>query len=129
MPEKYADKIHVTRSALGFALTAFAALAQADIATLPSTVDSAKDSPELTEIVVTANKREESINKVGLTIQAIGTGDLQQRNLQSLQVRSVGRNPVVFRAGRKLDMFAQQVEDAAILAARVVARRAFSPVR
>jgi iron complex outermembrane receptor protein len=34
---------------------------------------------------VTANKREESIDKVGLTIQAIGAGDLQQRNVQSLQ--------------------------------------------
>jgi outer membrane receptor protein involved in Fe transport len=85
MREKYADKIRVTRSGLGLTLTAFAALAQADISTLPSTLDSAEDSPELTEIVVTANKREESINKVGLTIQAIGTGDLQQRNLQSLQ--------------------------------------------
>ena len=69
---------------IGLTFSVYAALAQADIST-DTAADSASDNSELGEIVVTANKREESINKVGLTIQAIGGAELQQRNLQSLQ--------------------------------------------
>lgn len=35
------------------------------------------------DIIVTAQKREQSINKVGLTITALGAGALQERNIQS----------------------------------------------
>ena len=37
------------------------------------------------EVIVTANKREESLSKVGLTIKAIGTDELRQQRLASLQ--------------------------------------------
>lgn len=36
-----------------------------------------------TEIIVTANKREESINRVGLTIKAVGESDLRERQITS----------------------------------------------
>ncbi len=39
----------------------------------------------LQEIIVTANKREESINKVGLTIKALGAAQLEQQHISSLQ--------------------------------------------
>ena len=39
----------------------------------------------LQEIVVTANKRQESINQVGMTIQALGGDTLQQQHVYSLQ--------------------------------------------
>src|SRR5882757_1234438 len=44
----------------------------------------AADSSVLEEITVTAQKREENINKVGLTIAAIGASTLQEQNIQSL---------------------------------------------
>ena len=37
------------------------------------------------EIVVTANKREESINKVGLTIKALGATQIQQQRINTLE--------------------------------------------
>nr|WP_087573188.1 MULTISPECIES: TonB-dependent receptor [unclassified Sphingomonas]AJW29516.1 TonB-dependent receptor [Sphingomonas sp. JE1] len=37
------------------------------------------------DIIVTANKREESINRVGLTIKAIGAEDLNRRQIRDLQ--------------------------------------------
>ena len=37
------------------------------------------------EVVVTANKREESLSKVGLTVKAIGAEELQQTRVSSLQ--------------------------------------------
>ena len=43
-------------------------------------------APEaLEEIIVTANKREESINKVGLTIKALGGAQLEQQHVATLQ--------------------------------------------
>jgi outer membrane receptor protein involved in Fe transport len=42
-------------------------------------------SDQLEEIVVTANKREESISKVGLTIKAMGGEALQQQHVTTLQ--------------------------------------------
>jgi iron complex outermembrane recepter protein len=39
----------------------------------------------LEEIIVTANKREESINKVGLTITALGGAQLEQQHVTSLE--------------------------------------------
>ena len=38
----------------------------------------------LEEVIVTANKREESINKVGLTIKALGGAQLEQQHVASL---------------------------------------------
>jgi outer membrane receptor protein involved in Fe transport len=43
------------------------------------------DTPALDEIVVTANKREENLSKVGLTINAVGGAQLKQQNIQSIQ--------------------------------------------
>ena len=37
------------------------------------------------EIIVTANKRDESINKVGLTIKALGSAQIQQQRIMTLQ--------------------------------------------
>jgi len=55
----------------------------------PATAQDGPATPENSasgsDIVVTANKREESINRVGLTIQAIGAASLQQRQITSLQ--------------------------------------------
>src|SRR3984893_7377469 len=46
---------------------------------------SLKPADTLEEIVVTANKREESINKVGLTIKALGGVQLEQQHVASLE--------------------------------------------
>jgi iron complex outermembrane receptor protein len=46
---------------------------------------SQKPSAVLEEVIVTANKREESINKVGLTIKALGGAQLEQEHVASLE--------------------------------------------
>jgi iron complex outermembrane receptor protein len=51
----------------------------------PSEQGSQKTAGALEEIIVTANKREESINKVGLTIQALGGAQLEQQHVASLE--------------------------------------------
>ena len=43
------------------------------------------DSSGIGEIIVTANKREESLSKVGLTINALGGAQLKQQNIKSVQ--------------------------------------------
>ena len=45
----------------------------------------AADGASSTDIVVTANKREENLSKVGLTITAIGAAELQTRRVASLE--------------------------------------------
>jgi iron complex outermembrane receptor protein len=88
MSIKRAGKAAITRAGFVFlGLAAYAAHmpARADQALTQSAQSISNDGGELNEIIVTANKREESINKVGLTIQAIGGADLQQRKLESLQ--------------------------------------------
>ncbi len=40
--------------------------------------------PEIQEIIVTANKREENINKVGLSMTALSASDLKERKIVSL---------------------------------------------
>jgi outer membrane receptor protein involved in Fe transport len=42
-------------------------------------------TPATDEIIVTANKREQSLSKVGLTIKALGGAQLKQQNITSLQ--------------------------------------------
>ena len=44
----------------------------------------AAQNTEIQEIVVTANKREENVNKVGVTVTAISGDDLRQRQIVSL---------------------------------------------
>ena len=63
------------------------AVAQASAASQPPLAQSASSSNDnkIEEITVTANKRSESINKVGMTIQAINARALQQQNLTTLQ--------------------------------------------
>lgn len=56
----------------------------ADVSQGPSDNANQSGAP-VEEIVVTANKRSETINHVGLTITAIGGAALQQRSLASLQ--------------------------------------------
>ena len=50
----------------------------------PAPAAAAQQGPAANEIIVTANKRAENINKVGLTITAIGAGTLQERQIQSV---------------------------------------------
>ena len=45
----------------------------------------ADSSNEVQEIVVTANKREESLNRVGVTVAALSGAALQERQIVSLQ--------------------------------------------
>src|SRR5882757_307430 len=47
--------------------------------------ESQKTPATLEEVLVTANKREESINKVGLTIKALGGAQLEQQHVESLE--------------------------------------------
>jgi len=47
--------------------------------------ESQKTPATLEEVLVTANKREESINKVGLTIKALGGAQLEQQHVASLE--------------------------------------------
>jgi iron complex outermembrane recepter protein len=47
--------------------------------------ESQKTPATLEEVLVTANKREESINKVGLTIKALGGAQLEQQHVATLQ--------------------------------------------
>ena len=75
---------NVINSAVAFSATALATL------TLPvyaqSTTDlrsAAAADNTLEEVIVTANKREESIDKVGMTIKAIGGAQLEQEHITS----------------------------------------------
>lgn len=55
--------------------------------TMPAIAQEAADQPatQVGDIIVTANKREESLNRVGLTITAISGDELAQRRITSLQ--------------------------------------------
>lgn len=71
-------------------LVSVTALALATLAAAPTAANAAEESApaetrDPNEIVVTANKREENLSKVGLTINAIGEAQLEQRNITSLQ--------------------------------------------
>ena len=57
----------------------------ADTGSPASTEQTPQKAPDaLEEVIVTANKREESINKVGLTIKALGGAQLEQEHVESL---------------------------------------------
>ena len=64
------------------------AAAESDPASEPAAAEGASGSPEqggLAEIVVTAQKRSESINKVGLAISALSGDTLKDLNIHSVQ--------------------------------------------
>jgi len=63
----------VASLAIGMAAPAFAQEAQSDVPTVSN------------EIIVTANKREQSLNDVGLTITAIGAQALKEKQITSLE--------------------------------------------
>src|ERR1700730_13236485 len=85
MPKMQGNRLRMFYgSGLGLALACMSP-SQAEPTSASTAETQLDDSQGLAEIIVTANKREESIDKGGLTIQAISTGDLQQRNVQSLQ--------------------------------------------
>lgn len=69
-------------SALAFIL--FVAPAQAQNAAPPPQAPVRNAEVATQDIIVTANKRAENINKVGLTITAIGANALQERAIQSV---------------------------------------------
>ena len=51
----------------------------------PASTEQAQKAPDaLEEVIVTANKREESINKVGLTIKALGSAQIEQEHVETL---------------------------------------------
>jgi len=79
------------RYSLGLVLLAgvsVAALAEAPLASAQSvsgaSAGRAAGDATVAEIVVTAQKREENINKVGLSITALGATALKERNIQSV---------------------------------------------
>jgi outer membrane receptor protein involved in Fe transport len=79
----------ITSSGTNRAATALATVLAAHILPLhaASTPDSssatAAEDNTLEEVIVTANKREESIDKVGLTIKALGSQQIQQEHITS----------------------------------------------
>src|SRR6266700_3910442 len=81
----------ITSSGTNRAATALATVLAAHILPLhaASTPDSssatAAEDNTLEEVIVTANKREESIDKVGLTIKALGGAQLEQQHVATLQ--------------------------------------------
>ena len=62
--------------------------------TMPAIAQEAADQPatQVGDIIVTANKREESLNRVGLTITAISGDELAQRRITSLQDVAAARH-------------------------------------
>jgi len=51
----------------------------------PNSANAADSANEVGEIIVTANKREERLNKVGLTVSVLSGQDLNLRKITSLQ--------------------------------------------
>src|ERR1700761_7031589 len=77
---------YTTRTSVGALIAAFLA-SQAVAATDDAAAQAQAKAPAgsaIGEIVVTANKREESINKVGLTIKALGAAQLEQQRVTTL---------------------------------------------
>lgn len=69
-------------------LAGLSALTVATLLAHPAMADDAQPAvapqPGIQDIIVTANKREENINKVGLSISAISSGELKERRVVSL---------------------------------------------
>lgn len=70
-----------TLAAMGF--STLAAAQQAPAGKAPAAAEA--DSDVLTEVVVTANKREESVNRVGMTITPLSGEELAARGVDSLE--------------------------------------------
>jgi outer membrane receptor protein involved in Fe transport len=66
------------------ALAVSALLAQPALAGDTAPAPEQAQQPGIQDIIVTANKREENINKVGLSITAISAGELKERRVVSL---------------------------------------------
>ena len=79
---------------------AFAALltSTAMIATPAFAQTAEEDSVDATEIVVTAQKRSESLQKVPISIQAIGTAKLEQLNISNFSGYAQQLPSVTFQA-------------------------------
>ena len=55
------------------------------VAPAPGSNAAARPEAQLQEVVVTATRREESLSKVGLTIQALGGAQLEEQHIVSLE--------------------------------------------
>jgi outer membrane receptor protein involved in Fe transport len=75
----------VVAGCLYFAMGSSVLLAQQTSASRDAAQQSTTDVNTIPEIVVTANKREENIDKVGLTITAISREELAEKRITSLQ--------------------------------------------
>jgi len=67
------------------ALTALPASAQTDAGSPGSRAEAGQNETTSAEIIVTANKREQSLNKVGLAISAIGGEDLANQRIGGIE--------------------------------------------
>lgn len=77
------------RSSISYAFFAALAMQSATVRAETAESEQAERTPSAdiagdADIIVTANKREESINKVGLTIKAIGSAQLEQQRVTTL---------------------------------------------
>ena len=80
------SKLYLRVSASALLLATMATQANAaDGDARPAAAPAASQDNVSQDIIVTANKREESINKVGLTIKALGGAQLEQQHVTSLQ--------------------------------------------
>ena len=73
------------RSGSGVGVIAALLFGQAGAASAQTAPQTDASATAIQEIIVTANKREESINKVDLTINALGAGQLEQQHVTSIQ--------------------------------------------
>ena len=82
---RHISKMTVALLLTGSSLPALAQTAETAAPDQTSAAATSSDDVELEEIVVTANKRVENINKVGLTITAISPETLVNRRISSLE--------------------------------------------
>ena len=85
---------HVNRALLGASIAAIAVAGQAHAQAVapaadapsqqPVEVETANQAPDSNDIVVTANKREQRLNDVGITVAVVSGDALQNRQINSL---------------------------------------------
>ncbi|MEP7222975.1 MAG: TonB-dependent receptor [Novosphingobium sp.] len=80
-------------SGLSFAGPAYAADAAADAAAAEASTTDGTDSSGLTDIVVTATKRETNLQKTPISIAVLGMEDIKKRHVQSLMDLADGAVP------------------------------------